>query len=110
MTGCRLARLPGFAVGIPAQEPNAVVPLGRPASPLQFASGPAKAPERKNRSSPAMPCLEHRCISGRSPIAGRVEPSGWVIDCFPRKFATVVVNAPAISARRSYRVHFAAAH
>ena len=36
-------------------------------------------------------------------IAGREEPSGWVIDYFPRKFATVVVNAPAISARRYYR-------
>ena len=35
---------------------------------------------------------------------------GVGIDYFPRKFATVVVNAPAISARRYYRAHFAAAH
>jgi hypothetical protein len=34
---------------------------------------------------------------------------GVGIDYFPRKFATVVVNAPAISARRYYRAHFAAA-
>ena len=56
------------------------------------------------------PCLERRRISDRSAFAGREEPSGWVIDYFPRKSATVVVHAPAISAWRYYRARFAAAH
>ena len=46
-----------------------------------------------------------------SPVAapGRNHRGGSLI-IFQGKFATVVVNAPAISARRYYRAHFAAAH